>query len=343
MPGRRSTQAGTVVAFMVGQSSSPLSPAGASAIKSIKSAPPYSGQLPQVRLLRERTTVLHGRAVTIRTKVILPEHYVIEVTTRVPNIFSPHVLVTKDQLLVMAKRALAKLPVVAGLSEEYTLYCVKSYGGNPRKFFRYRKRMVSMMKSESLPLSDDEISSTLEHSSLQYAKDDLTIVDWDGAFIFERRGDWTDAVNLLQVANTHLLRLRVLDAQLDQHLTTMLDQIERLPSIRSGQVRRTMSNLMHLRTTAIKDFEHTERDIQLIGDWYAAKLYAMATRKFSLERWRAAIREELNTLQEMSTMAADYFSVTAERRAEQVQQVLWYVQLVGWFVLLFLEWRVLRP
>lgn len=337
----KTSQPGTLICFVVGQGTEPVIVDGVTSSQSIKSAPPYSGQLPQVRTIRERTTKLFGRSTTVRVKAVLPEHYVVEATTTVPNIFSDSILKTKEHLLGVAKKAMAKLPVNLDFFEEYTLYCVRDYRGDPQQFFRHAHRMVALMKSERIPLSDVEVATTMENSSLQYGKNDVTILDWDGAFIFEPHGHWFETVDLLQVANTHLLRLRVLDAQLDQHLSTMMGQIERLPKIGGGKVRKIMSDLMHLRSTAIKDFEHTERDIQLIGDWYAAKLYAMAKRKFSLDRWRAAIREELSTLQEMTTMAADYFSVTNERRAEQVQQVLWYIQLIGWFVLLFLEWRVL--
>jgi len=62
-------------------------------------------------------------------------------------------------------------------------------------------------------------------------------------------------------------------------------------------------------------------------------------RKLHLHAWRQNIREKLDSLEDMSSMVADHFSVTTERRAEQVQQILWYVQLLGWFLLLFIEYR----
>ena len=83
------------------------------------------------------------------------------------------------------------------------------------------------MKSEKRELDENEINYTLS-SQLKYAKDDLIIVDWDGAFIFDQHGEFGESIEMLQLANLQLLRYRILDEDLDERLqkASKLTQLE---------------------------------------------------------------------------------------------------------------------
>ncbi len=333
---------GNIIAFALGQSRNDVSSRGASPLRTIRSFPTYASHLPQYKIIKEQTTTVDGRVVKLTVKAVPPENIMVEALAVVPDVFADGVLAFKDRMLLAAEALLFKQDVEPDFKEEFTLYCVRDYSGDPRKTIDHVDKIVSLIKSESVSLSQAEIDKTINESSLQYAKDDLTIVDWDGAFIFDLDGDWQDTVDVLQVANVNLLRLRHLDQQLDTRLDAMSELLRRVPNINRNEVRMMLSELMRLRAQSVIEFEHAERDIQLIGDWYAGRLYALASKKLHLERWRGSIRQVLASLEGMSTMAADHFSVTTERRAEQVQQILWYIQLVGWFVLLFLEWKLVN-
>ncbi len=332
----------TLIAFVIGQSQGDVSARGASTIKAVRSFPTYASHLPQYKVLKKQTATVKGQKVELTVKAVPPENILVEAQTTVSDVFSQATLGFKDEVVETAARLLLKQAVEPEFREEYTLYCIQNYRGNPRDFLIQANRIAALVKSENVELSQPEIHKTIEESSLQYAHHDLTIVDWDGAFIFDTNGDWQDTIDVLQVANVNLLRLRHLDQQLDERLDAMSSLLRRVPNISRREVRTMMSELMRLRAQSVIEFEHAERDIQLIGDWYAGRLYSLASKKLHLDRWRQSIRQVLESLEGMSTMAADHFSVTNEQRAEQIQQILWYIQLVGWFVLLFLEWRLLN-
>ncbi len=333
---------GTIIAFVIGQSRSDVSARGSLPLKTIRSFPTYSSHLPQYKVLQKKTKTVAGRSVTLTVKAVPPENILVEAMTVVPDVFSPSTLAFKDQLVEAASQILMQQDVQPEFREEFTLYCLRDYQGDPRQFLSRADRIASLIKSENVSLSQVEIEKTIHEASLQYAKDDLTIVDWDGAFIFDINGDWQDTIDVLEVANVNLLRLRHLDQDLDDRLDAMSGLLQRVPNISRKEVRQMMSELMRLRAQSVIEFEHAERDIQLIGDWYAGRLYTLVSKKLHLDRWRQSIRQVLDSLDSMSTMAADHFSVTTERRAEQIQQILWYIQLVGWFVLLFLEWKLVN-
>jgi hypothetical protein len=333
---------GKIIAIVIGQSRSDVVDGNASPLKTTRSFPSYASHLPHFKHILENRQTVAGHSVTITIKAVPPENFLVEVVAEVENILALDTLPFKEALLNVGEKALFAQDVEPGFKEEFTFYCVANYSGAPKQFFRYGDRIVPLLKSENVELSTAEIEKTMHESSLQYAKDDLTIVDWDGAFIFDVQGDWKDTIDVLEVANVNLLRLRRLDQLIDTRLDAMVDILRRVPKISTKEVRKMMTELMRLRTQSVVEFEHAERDIQLIGDWYAGRLYTLASKKLHLDRWRQSIKQVLESLEDMSSVAADHFSVTNERRAEQVQQFLWYVQLIGWFVLLFLEWRVMR-
>lgn len=331
---------GHIIAVVIGQSREDVAVRGTTALQTTRSFPTYASHLPKFKVLKRIKRVVDGRRVVFTVKAVPPENIIVEAETGYPNLLDHKLLEFKDKLMRAAEGILFKLPVEAKFKEEFTFYCVQKYSGDPREFFRFGNKIVPLLKSENVQLSQIEIDKTLYESSLQYAAGDLTIVDWDGAFIFDEAGDWQDTIDVLEVANVNLLRLRRLDKLIDQRLDAMVDILRRVPKISNKEVRKMMTELMRLRTQSILEFEHAERDIQLIGDWYAGKLYALASKKLHLERWRQGIRQVLDSLEDMSSVAASQFSVSTEHRAEQIQQILWFIQLIGWFVLLFFEGRL---
>jgi hypothetical protein len=169
-------------------------------------------------------------------------------------------------------------------------------------------------------------------SYLKYAKHDITVVDWDGAFIFDSGRDFDGNIELFQIANLQLLKSRMLDDELDDRLEKTLKLLQapkRLSIIRSGEMRRVLKEIIAIRTQSILESEAMERNIKLIGDWYSAKLYSLISKKFHLETWKTEIKEKLDTLEDISTMATENLSVSYRATIE-------FIILAGWFVLLLL-------
>ena len=90
-----------------------------------------------------------------------------------------------------------------------------------------------------------------------------------------------------------------------------------------------VKEIIEIRTQSILESESVERNIKLIGDWYSAKLYSLISKKFHLDSWKAEIKEKLDTLEDVYTMATENFSVSYRAALE-------FLILGGWFVLLLL-------
>jgi hypothetical protein len=257
---------------------------------------------------------------------------VVEATVSLEDILSDSTLELKRQLIVVCRSVLQEFSCGAEFDEEYSVHCISGYSGDPEVYLTlHGGRIAALLKNEAVPLDEEEVRATLS-VSLKYGKDDITIVDWDGAFIFDAAGDFQSDIELFEIANVQLLKSRVLDDELDRRLEktlALLGSPKKLPVLRSRDVRRVLKEIIGIRTQSILESEAVEHNIKLIGDWYSARLYSLIARKFHLEEWSRDIKEKLQTLEDVYTMAADNFSISYRASIE-------FVILAGWFVLLLL-------
>jgi len=277
-------------------------------------------------------TIVDGVEVEFIVKAYLPDVVVIEASLEMDDILSNNTLEFKRKLINECRKMLGAFGCDPKFDEEYSVYCISAYTGDPEVYLSlYGDTIAAFLKNERIALDEEEVLTTLS-TYLKYGKDDITIVDWDGAFIFDSSGDFDSNIELFEIANLQLLKSRILDYDLDERLEKTLRLVtapKKLPVIRSAEVRRVVREIIEIRTQSILESEAVERNIKLIGDWYSAKLYTLISKKFHLDSWKAEIKEKLDTLEDVYTMATENFSVSYRATIE-------FIILGGWFVLLLL-------
>ena len=87
-----------------------------------------------------------------------------------------------------------------------------------------RVDLAPLLSGEERELSESARQDLLRQKFSYYA-DDLVVLTWDRAFVYEPRGD-SDVLDVLEVANAQLLELRYYDELLDAELPRMYDQVE---------------------------------------------------------------------------------------------------------------------
>lgn len=306
-------------------------------VKALQSAPHYFGaSIPQ--------QVVIGRDGECVLRSYPPHVFLVEVRREVEDIFSPSTFQLREELTRKCHQIVRKHRGDAVLSEEYAIGIVDHYEGDPEQFLERAAAMASFLKSEPLALDEKEVSYTLE-SQLKYAKDDLVVIDWDGALIFEPTGQAEPIIELIELANFQLLRYRMLDADLDKRLQRVGQLIRTSAPKRALRWNREMNTafeeVIHLRARSIAEFDAIDRDIKMIGDWYYARLYDLAGRKFKFAEWRRTIKEKLESLEDVHGIIAENFSVSKLHYLEMIQIILFFVLQLGWFVLIILELYIL--
>jgi hypothetical protein len=324
---------GRLVVFLIGKTEENLETAEVVEIRAMKSAPSYPDVIPKQKIIKLEKHPIDGVEVGFLVKTYLPDVVVVEASMEMDDILGEATLDVKRALITECREILEEFTCDEEYDEEYSVYCISGYSGDPEVYLSmYGGRIAEFLKNERMPLDEEEVKATLS-SYLKYGKDDITVVDWDGAFIFDADGDFDSNIELFEIANLQLLKSRILADDLDERLEKTLRLIgstkKRPPIIRSGEVRKVVKDIIETRTQSILESEAVERNIKLIGDWYSAKLYSLISKKFHLDSWKANIKEKLDTLEDVYTMATENFSVSYRATLE-------FVILAGWFVLLLL-------
>jgi hypothetical protein len=183
------------------------------------------------------------------------------------------------------------------------------------------------------PLSGAERADVLKHH-FSYLETDLAVVDWNSAFVLEPSGS-TDVPDLLEFATAHLLELRYYDALLDRELRRIYDEVEAagarsLLTRRYGRLlRRTAGLLLELSEMV----ERLENAVKFVGDFYLARLYQAAVRRFRLPAWQETVLRKQRMLADVNRMLSD---AADTRRGELLEITI--IALIAWEILYAL-WR----
>lgn len=140
-----------------------------------------------------------------------------------------------------------------------------------------------------------------------YYEDDLTIVQWDTAFVYDRRESARAIEDILEFANSQLLELRTYDAQLDRELDVIYKMQPGGPP-RSLLGRREAEQAATLRYLIVDILELTDRSsnaLKLVGDAYYARIYRAAAARLGLADWQRQIDGKLASVGEMYRFFSD--------------------------------------
>ncbi|MDO8492048.1 MAG: hypothetical protein Q7S34_00185 [bacterium] len=306
--------------------------------KPLRSAPHYfEATIPRQFIVNSEKQTIKDREVEFQIKTYPPDILIVEAGVDIDHIFFEDVLDLKDAIMEACDLVLEKAGGKKEWSEEYAVLAISGYTGDPEQFFQWKDKIAGFLKSEKLQLDEREITQTLE-AQIKYAKNDLVIIDWDGAFIFDPEADFASTVELLELANYQLLKYRLLDSELDERLAKVDKIFRQLPEKKTfifggGEVQSALKSIIKIRTTSIFEFQGLERDIKLIGDWYSARLYELAAKKFKFSEWRNQVKEKLEAIEDIYSIASERFSFSPER----IEMIGWFVLLAGWAIILVFD------
>ena len=305
-----------------------------------KSAPAYvTRTVPKQEVVGQEAATVDGQEVVFELRGYPPDILLIRAVLEIENIFDRETISLGQKLFQYSRGILNSYGGDLAFSEDYNVFVVSGYEGEPEQFLVHAPVIASLLKSERLELAEREVEYTLR-SQIKYAKDDLAIVDWDGTILFDAEGDTEEDLELLTLANLQLLRHRILDRQLDERLAEIGGRVDKpfgRMSLSRREIAEDLRAIVRDRTASISELKRLERDIKMIGDWYSARFYELARGKFKIEEWHRSIRGKLESLEDIYSIVVENFTVSAKHRAEWVQIILFFVLQVGWFVLIILE------
>jgi hypothetical protein len=226
--------------------------------------------------------------------------------------------------------------LATGMFEEYVILLLTKTTPTPEKFLEKNAVQIGrFIRSQHEVLDQRELEQILS-SRIRYSTQDLTLVDWEGGVIIAANGDFQSDIELLKIGNYQLLRYRMLD-QLVEGVLDNINESFLLNSRRPRPTRGAIRKIVQHRLEVMLDFERTDQNLLLIGDWYTAKLYTAIRDEFYLEEWKNSIRSKLDNLENIVSTIQDNFSLSFETLMDRLQMLGWILLLIGYIFLFFLD------
>jgi len=246
-----------------------------------------------------------------------------------------------EQLLDDIRPAINK-PALADVVEDYAIYEIKAWtaAAPPAELCgRYATPIAQVLRSETALLSTQEVDDALS-ARLSFGPEDLAIVDWNAAILFD--SDAEDVRTVLELANAELLEMRFLDEQLDEAMEQAYQALVMQRKRRTWRIVRGASGdlqrIAALQVDSALLFEGTNNAIKLLGDQYLARVYRLASQRFHLTEWDTNIIRKLHTLESIYEKMTDRAS---NLRMETLEWII--ILLIAVSIALPIVFEVAKP
>ena len=192
-------------------------------------------------------------------------------------------------------------PAAVPLQEDYLIALVHDFDEPvTAEALRERVDLVPLLSGESRPLSDGAARDLLRQR-FSYHPDDLVVLTWDRAFIYEPRQE-SDVVDVLEMANAQLLEMRTYDEMLDDELPRMRDMVEaarRRINLLGPRRYGRLARRLHTLVAEVSELtERVDNALQVTEDVYLARVYGAAMDLFRVANVSAAVDRKLAIVRE---------------------------------------------
>lgn len=189
--------------------------------------------------------------------------------------------------------------------------------------------LAHLLLGESAPLALSEIEEALR-TRFSYFADDLTIVQWDTAFIYDRRESSEAIGDILEFANSQLLELRTYDALLDSELDTIyaMQPGARSRSFFGRREADGAANVRYLIVDVLELIDRSSNALKVVGDAYYARIYRAAAARLGLADWQRQIDSKLASVGDMYRFLIDQSRAQRDAFLELIVIVLIAVEIV---------------
>lgn len=223
------------------------------------------------------------------------------------------------------------------LTEDYYLIQIQPLGDGgvtlsaAELIGRHGALIAQIVRGETTPLSEDEAEEILK-SRLSYFPNDLLVVGWTAALVYDTAEGAASTIQLLAYANSQLLEFR----HYDHVLTVLLAQVYDAVSLGTGLLSRwrLAREAERLNTIQLDVRELTERvdnSIKFLSDMFAARVYRLAANRIGVPDYRKLVDQKLDTAGELYRFMMDRFYQGRGFALELMVVVILIIELVFLF------------
>ncbi len=248
----------------------------------------------------------HG-ALSVRMSVVIPPGTSLEALVPFSDDVSdsPEVEALAHEVMASIRATIAPAIDDAHLwdqRESYTVFRVRGIEGNPTA--------AQLLEAPELPrlllgeareqvLSDGERRDVLAHA-FSYTPQDLAVIDWNCAFLYEPpHFQSNDVADLLEIANAQLLEFRYYDDVLDKELSRIYGLVERhrgAASFFRSPYKKLLRELMLTLISMSGFIERVENTLVIVADVYLGRVYEASVKALRIPQWKAQVERKQNLI-----------------------------------------------
>jgi hypothetical protein len=191
--------------------------------------------------------------------------------------------------------------------------------------------LVKLMLAEPRTLSPDEEAEALRFR-FSYFPDDLVVVQWDSAFVYDSQADAEAVLDLLEFANSQLVEFRTYDAQLDAELDAIyaadFPPRAALRPLRRRGLEQRAAELRYLLVDIRELADRASNALKITGDAYYARIYRAIAARLGLDVWQRQIEGKLDAVGDVYRYLVDQAQVARGEFLELIVIVLIAIEIV---------------
>jgi hypothetical protein len=221
------------------------------------------------------------------------------------------------------------------LHEDYFVFHVREIAGAPsasQLLSAEGGRIAQVVRGETCALSDGERQEILQ-SQISYYPNDLAVIGWNAAFVYDSAAGAEPAIQLLEYANSQLLEFRHYDELLTRELQSVYDFLEH-GSTGIFARWRNANRATRLHTTLLDVEELAERAdnaIKFLSDMFAARFYKMAASKIGVSDYKDLVNQKVHTAGELYRFMVDQFHQSRAFVLELMVVIILIIDLIWLF------------
>src|SRR5947207_3412904 len=244
--------------------------------------------------------------------------------------FERHASKIAHQKLERARPALVK-PYPEWLSEDYFIFHVREITGSPGAndlVATQGERIAQIVRGETAVLSDGERNEILQ-SRISYYPNDLAVISWNAAFLYDSAVGAETAIQLLEYANSQLLEFRHYDELLTRELEGVYDSLDKGTGILARwRLARAATKLHTVLLDVTELTEHADNAIKFLSDMFSARLYKLAAAKVGVPDYKDLVNQKLQTAEELYRFMVDQFNQSRAFALELMVVIILIIELL---------------
>ncbi len=220
------------------------------------------------------------------------------------------------------------------LNEDYYIFLLSDVPGRPQGsdlLAQHAPEIAQILRGEPTPVARSESDEVLQ-ASLSYYPNDLVVIGWNAALVYDGPSGAETSVQILEYANSQLLEFRHYDELLTRELTGVYRSLKHRTGLwRRWSMRREALRLNSVTVEVTELVERADNAIKFVSDMFSARLYRLAAAKVGVPEYKDLVNEKLHTAEGLYRALIDEFHQSRGFILELMVVIILMIELFYFF------------